>query len=123
MQTREADFEQLLEYAAKLHREGCFTVAVRTTEGHLYHALTPIDPLDLSGENAMIQEMADRGDTQVKRIVCLHSPGCAGVVSGNLRLKLRSLNTKNMEAEILLQGKEPGTYGFRTFDKIFPPTE
>ena len=121
--TREAEFEQLLNIAGEMYRENCFIVALKTTKGNFYHALTPVDPLDVSGEDAMVRQMADCGDTQVKRIVCLHSPDCVGVVSGNLRHKLRSLNSKNMEAEILLQGKEPGTYGYRTFDKIFPPTE
>lgn len=123
MQTREADFEQLLEMAEKLYREGSFTVVLKTTKGNLYHAVTPIDPLDFSGEDAMVGEMEQLDDTRVKRIVCLQSPTCVGVVSGNLRHKLRSLNEGNMEAEILLQGKEPGTYGYRPFAYIFPPAE
>ena len=71
----------------------------------------------------MVREMEQLDDTRVKRIVCLQSPTCVGVVSGNLRHKLRSLNEGNMEAEILLQGKEPDTYGYRPFAYIFPPAE
>ena len=121
--TREAEFEQLLEIAGGLYREGSFTVVLKTVRGNFYHAVTPIDPLDFSGEDAMVREMEQHDDTRVKRIVCLNSPTCVGVVSGNLRHKLRSLNERNMEAEILLQGPKPDTYGYRPFAYIFPPAE
>ncbi len=97
-----------------------FTQAVvfKTVKGNIYHTVIG-DTLADTESDILLKEMKQKNDTHIESIVCCWEEGSVDMPSFDLRQKLISLDRKNKDALILLQGLD--RYIVKELEKLMPP--
>lgn len=103
-------YHELLTEAAKqvqANPSADQVIVVKAASGNTYSLTNPV----LSGadaENGFVQMLSDRGDAEIKCLVCMWNSGELDVPSMNFRKKLLSACPKNADTLLLLQtDREP----------------
>lgn len=123
----ENEFDALLEEGLRLFREtpsADQVIVLKTAKENTYHIVNHnVYSGDYSDEEALIQTLVDNGDTQVLRLVCLHSLRTVGVTTWNLSQQLRRIDQRNFETEVLLHGLQRQGYYSKTLRQLLPPSK
>ncbi len=93
-------------------------VVFKTSLGNVYHTVIQNTGDDKESDK-LIAKMVKNEDTHITEIVCVWHEGSVDVPAYDLRVKLLSLNPKNKDALVLLQGLEK--YIVKELDKLMPP--
>lgn len=93
-------------------------VVFKTSLGNVYHTVIQNTGEDKESDKLLAQ-MKKNEDTHITEMVCVWHEGSVDLPSYDLRVKLLSLNPKNKDSLVLLQGLEK--YIVKELDKLMPP--
>lgn len=119
----ESEFARLAEIAGEELKKKNATymtqaVVLKTVNGNIYHTVIS-DTLADTESDVLLKEMKQRGDTHIENIVCCWEDGGVDMPSYEFRQKLMSLDRRNKDALILLQGLDK--YIVKELEKLMPP--
>jgi hypothetical protein len=119
----ESEFARLADIAGEELKKKNATymtqaVVFKTAKGNIYHAVIGNTLADTESDT-LLKEMRLNCDTHIESIVCCWEDGCVDIPSYELRQKIISLDPKNKDALILLQGLD--RYIVKELEKLMPP--
>ena len=103
-----SEFARLIEIANEELKKNNATymtqaVVFKTVKGNIYRTVIS-DTLADTESDVLLKEMKNHCDTHIESIVCCWENGCVDMPSYELRKKLLSVDNKNKDALVLLQG-------------------
>lgn len=119
----ESEFARLVDIANEELKKKNATymtqaVVFKTAKGNIYRTVLSNTLADTESD-VLLKEMRLNGDTHIENIVCCWEDGCVDMPSYELRQKLMSLDRRNKNAIILLQGLD--RYIVKELEKLMPP--
>ncbi|MBO5402666.1 MAG: helix-turn-helix transcriptional regulator [Clostridia bacterium] len=119
----ESEFARLVDIAnGELEKKnGTYmtqAVVFRTAKGSIYKTVISDTQADVESD-LLLKEMRQSGDTHIESVVCCWEGGCVDMPSYELRQKLISLDRRNKDAAVLLQGLD--RYIVKELEKLLPP--
>ncbi len=119
----ESEFASLVETANEELKKKNATymtqaIVLKTAKGNIYRTVVP-DTLADTESDELLKEMKLNGDTCIESIVCCWEDGCVDMPSYEFMQKLMSLDRRNKDAVVLLQGLD--RYIVKELEKLLPP--
>lgn len=116
------DMELLLAEAERLIRidpTAQQVILVQTSKSQLYHLLNHgIDSGDTTEEEHFVEMLREKGDTEIRYLVCMWKDSVIDLPSAHFRRRLIELSPQNAAALVFLRGE--GTFIAKELEKTMP---